>query len=62
MWSFTAYDDVFDFDPDCYYDQSTVQTVERARKKLEGLFVECVMKLMGIKRRLFSPLSIQGFD
>jgi len=51
MFSFTNFDDVFAFDPDCYYDEAAVREIELNRKKLEGLFVERVMKLLGIKRR-----------
>lgn len=42
---------MFSFDTECSYDEETIKSIEMNRKKLEGLFIEKVMKLMGIKRR-----------
>lgn len=51
MFNYQNFDDVFAFDIDCYYDDAACRDVEVHRKKLEGLFIDRVMKLMGIKRR-----------
>jgi hypothetical protein len=55
MFSYQNFDDVFVFDPDCYYSEATIRSIEAHRKKLEGLFIERVMKLLGIKRRIVPP-------
>jgi len=57
MFNYLNFDDVFAFDTDCSYDESTVRDVEGSRKKLEGLFIDRVMKLLPIKRRLCSKIS-----
>jgi hypothetical protein len=51
MSNYQNFDEVFSFDPECSYDDDTVAEIERNRKQLEGLFIEKVMKLLGIKRR-----------
>jgi hypothetical protein len=51
MFSYQDFDEVFSFDPECSYDEDTVSDIEDNRKQLEGLFIEKVMKLLGIKRR-----------
>jgi len=54
MFSYHNFDEVFSFDPECTYDEDTVAEIEDNRKRLEGLFIEKVMKLLGIKRRELS--------
>ena len=51
MFNYQNFDEVFSFDTDCSYDDDTVSEIEGNRKQLEGLFIENVMKLLGIKRR-----------
>jgi hypothetical protein len=51
MFNYQNFDEVFSFDPDCSYDDETVSEIEGNRKQLDGLFIEKVMKLLGIKRR-----------
>lgn len=49
MYNFTNYDNVFP--PDTTYDAAQVQGIEKRRRELEGLFVDKILKLLGIKRR-----------
>lgn len=51
MFDFRNFDDVFDFDPEYNYDASAIETIDRNRRSLEGLFVHKVLKLLGVKRR-----------
>ncbi|RDW73770.1 hypothetical protein BP5796_07212 [Coleophoma crateriformis] len=57
MYSYQSFDDVFSFDLRCAYDDQAVHDIEVCRKKLEGLFVDKVLKLMGIKRitKIYPP-------
>jgi hypothetical protein len=57
MFNYQNFDEVFGFDPDCSYDDDAVAEIEANRKHLEGLFIEKVMKLLGIKRRELSLLT-----
>lgn len=52
MFSYQNFDEVFGFDPECSYDEIAIQGVEANRKALQGLFIEKVLKLLGIKRRV----------
>ena len=54
MFNYQNFDEVFSFDPDCSYDEDAVADIEANRKYLEGLFIDKVMKLLGIKRRELS--------
>lgn len=51
MFSYHNFNDVFAFNPECSYEDETIHSIGVNRSKLEGLFIEKVMKLMGIKRR-----------
>ncbi len=51
MFNILDFEEVFDFDPECSYADDAVKKIEAHRKDLEGLFVDRVMKLLGIKRR-----------
>lgn len=51
MFTFQNFNEVFDFDPDCSYDESAVRVIESNRKKLEGLFVDTLLKNFEIRRR-----------
>jgi hypothetical protein len=51
MFSYHNFNEIFAFDPGCSYDDDTIHKIGVNRSKLEGLFIEKVMKLMGIKRR-----------
>lgn len=53
MFDYRNFDDTFDFDPGYSYDTSAVESIERNRSSLEGLFVDKVLKLIGIKRRKY---------
>ncbi|KAH8590854.1 hypothetical protein B0O99DRAFT_520706 [Bisporella sp. PMI_857] len=61
MFSYQNFDEVFDFDPDCFHDEVATQSIERNRKSLEGLFIERVLKLLGIKRREHFSIMLQNF-
>lgn len=52
IFDYHNFEEVFEFDPDCAYDEDTIATIEQNRKDLEGLFIERVMKILGIKRRV----------
>jgi hypothetical protein len=58
MFNYQNFDEVFNFDPDISYDEDTVSEIESNRKLLEGLFIERVIKLLGIKRRKNLPLTM----
>jgi hypothetical protein len=58
MFSYQNFDEVFSFDPEWSYDEDMVSEIESNRKQLEGLFIEKVMKLLGIKRRKDLSLAI----
>lgn len=53
MFNYRNFDEVFSFDPKCSFAEHAVAEIEGNRKVLEGMFVEKVMKLLGIKRRGF---------
>ncbi|KAL3426148.1 hypothetical protein PVAG01_02939 [Phlyctema vagabunda] len=57
MFSYQKFDDVFSFDPKYAYDDQTVHDIEGSRKTLEGLFIDRVLKLLGVKRpaKLYPP-------
>ncbi|KAF4636064.1 hypothetical protein G7Y89_g2023 [Cudoniella acicularis] len=59
MFNFQSFEDVFESDPECSFDEDAVKEIESNRKTYEGLFVEKVMKLMGIKRpsKYYPPKS-----
>jgi hypothetical protein len=51
MFDITNFDDVFGFDPKYSYSAEAVESIEQHRAAFEGLFVDRVLKLLGIKRR-----------
>lgn len=51
MFDISSFDDVFGFDPKYSYAAETVESIEQHRTVFEGLFVDRVLKLLGIKRR-----------
>ena len=51
MFNYHHFDEVFAFDPGCSYDEDAIHGIEENRKALQGLFVDRVLKLLGIKRR-----------
>lgn len=51
MFSYQEFDDVFDFDPGYSYEEESLHTIEANRKEFEGLFIDKVLKLLGLKRR-----------
>jgi len=59
MFSYQTFEDVFNFDPEYSYDQAVIQAIDTHRKTLEGLFVDKVLKMLGIKRpvKLYPPKS-----
>jgi protein ELYS len=52
IFSYQNFDEVFNFDSECSYDEIAVQRVTTHRQALEGLFFDRVLKLLGIKRRV----------
>lgn len=55
MYNYRSFLDVFDFDLGGVYTKKQVDEIEGCRRKFEGLFVDKVLKLVGVKRReLFS--------
>lgn len=50
MFDFRNFDDIFEFDTAYAYDQKDAEDIETCRKQLEGLFLDKVLKLLGIKR------------
>ncbi|ESZ96648.1 hypothetical protein SBOR_2958 [Sclerotinia borealis F-4128] len=59
MFIFQNFDEVFDFDQDCSYNEYAVQEIESNRKKLEGLFVDTLLKNFEIRRpvKYYPPKS-----
>lgn len=57
MFDYLDFDQVFEFDADVSYESATVEKIEANRKSLEGLFVDKVLKLMGIKRRVYAQAT-----
>jgi len=53
MFNFRNFDEVFDFDVNISYSDATVREIESNRKKLEGIFIDRVLKLLAVKRREF---------
>lgn len=51
MFNYHVFNEVFSFDPRCSYDEDAIHSIEAKRKTLQGLFVDRVLKLLGIKRR-----------
>lgn len=51
MFSYLNFEDVFSFDPNCVYDESAIHGIEAHRKTLGGLYVDKVLKLLGIRKR-----------
>lgn len=51
MFDYRNFDDAFDFDVKYSYDSSAIENIERNRRSLGDLFVDKVLKLIGIKRR-----------
>ena len=51
MLDFNNFDEVFDFAPDCDYDDDTTRVILENKRALGVLFIERVMKILGIKRR-----------
>ncbi|OBT59403.1 hypothetical protein VE04_00501 [Pseudogymnoascus sp. 24MN13] len=50
MFDISNFDDVFAFDPKYSYSAESVESIEHHRTTFEGLFVDRVLKLLGIKR------------
>ncbi|RQM08312.1 hypothetical protein DH86_00003811 [Scytalidium sp. 3C] len=60
MLAYQDFEQVFAFNPECEYERSLVLGIEAHRKKLEGLlFIDRVLKLLGIKRpaKIYPPRS-----
>ena len=51
MFNYHNFNEVFSFDPGCCYDKDAIHKIEANRKVIQGLFVDKVLKLLGIKRR-----------
>lgn len=51
MFDINNFDDVFEFDPKYSYATESVESIEHHRTAFEVLFVDRVLKLLGIKRR-----------
>jgi len=50
IFNYHNFDEVFSFDPQSYYDEGQIRNIESNRKNLEGLFVDILMKTIGVKR------------
>lgn len=61
MYSWQTFDEVFGFDSGSAYGLTDAQTIQSNRKALEGLFVDKVLRLMGIKRREQQPDYLFNF-
>ncbi len=59
MFNYHDFDDIFDFDSNYSYDSAVVEAIESHRKRLEGLFIDKVLKLLDIKRRMCSANSLR---
>ncbi|RFU23786.1 hypothetical protein B7463_g12552, partial [Scytalidium lignicola] len=59
MLVYQDFDQVFSFNPECQYEKSQIHSIDTHRKKLEGLFIDRVLKLLGIKRpsKIYPPKS-----
>jgi len=57
MFDYSDFDETFDFDPNFSYEHSAVERITSRRNSLDGLFVDKVMKLLGIKRREHHNIS-----
>ena len=53
MFDYNNFDEVFAFNPSYTYDPSEVESIDINRRRLEGLFVDKVLKALDIKRRKF---------
>jgi hypothetical protein len=51
MFNYHNFNEVFSFEPGCSYDEDAIRSIEANRKVLQGLFIDRVLKLLGIKRR-----------
>ena len=51
MFNYQNFEQVFDFDRECSYDEDSAHEIEANRKSIEGLFIDRVLKLLQIKRR-----------
>jgi hypothetical protein len=51
MFNFQIFEEVFPDNQDWCYDSSLCQEISSNKKKMQGLFIEKVMKDIGIKRR-----------
>ncbi|EKD15029.1 hypothetical protein MBM_06790 [Drepanopeziza brunnea f. sp. 'multigermtubi' MB_m1] len=50
MFNYQIFEEVFAFDTECFYDKDTVMQTTENRKVLEPLFIDRVMKMLGIVR------------
>jgi hypothetical protein len=55
MFNYQNFDEVFEFDPEISYNEDVSHSIETNRKSMEGLFIDKVLKLLGVKRRKFTP-------
>jgi hypothetical protein len=57
MFDHSNFEEVFSFNPGYSYESSEVETIEANRRKLEGLFVDKVLKALDIKKRKFNRVQ-----
>lgn len=50
MFNYHNFDEVFNFDPECSYNEVALQRIDEHRRVLEGLFWDKVLKPLGIKK------------
>jgi len=50
-FNYQNFNEVFAFDLNCCHDEIAIQTIEKNRKTLEGLFLDRVLKMLRIKKR-----------
>lgn len=58
MYNYRIFEDVFDFTLDTSYSRKQVEAIEGYRKQFEGLFVDKVLKLIGIKKRMLLSSTV----
>lgn len=51
VFKYQNFNETFAFNPEKSYDEIAIQRIDACRAKLEGLFIEMVMKDLKVKRR-----------
>lgn len=51
MFKYQVFDDAFEFDPECSYDEDDASNIVAVRNDGEGLFIDLLLKMLSMKRR-----------